>query len=445
MGGYLKRGPSPIVVTAGSGRQRKPPVRIRYLLLLAISLGMLCVSTPFRQIPDEKVPPPVENTPTATEEINILPPVPVQEVVERKVRRGDTLYGILKGLGIDDESIMTVASAGVKNVNPSRLVAGRTYRVISVNDEVVEYQYEPDEERLVSILFVGQKPDIRVSPIPYDVSTEVLTGTIEDSLFGAVEKIGEKPSLALALSEIFAWQIDFFRDLRKGDSFRVLVKEFYRDGIFVRYGDILAAEFENAGNSYLAVLFEGSGGRKDYFDGKGRSLRKQFLKAPLRFRRISSGYTRRRLHPVTGKVVAHRGVDYAAPIGTPVRSIGDGKITLRRRDSINGRIIKIRHNSIYSSAYAHLNSFASGLRVGSKVRQGQIIGYVGKTGRATGPHLHLSMFRYGNYINPRSVKVPEAVSLSGSRLKAFEPVRDERVSLLNGKIQGAALMEASKK
>jgi len=441
LGDSLKRGPSPIVAAAGSGRRKKPAVRVRYLLLLAVSLAMLFVSTPPRQGPDAAIPSIVEKTPTARETTDIQPIDSEHEVVEKKVRRGDTLYAILKGLGIDEASIMNLASAGVKGVDLSKLVAGNTYRVVSVDDEVVEYQYEPDEERLVSILFDGQKPDVTVSPIPYDIQTVVISGTIHDSLFGAVAEIGEKPAFALALSEIFAWQIDFFRDLRKGDSFRVLLNKFYRDGVFVRYGDILGAKFENAGEVHSAVLFEGSNRRSDYFDVKGRSLRKQFLKAPLRFRRISSGYTRRRLHPVTGKVVAHRGIDYVAPTGTPVRAIGDGKITLRKRDRINGRIIKIRHNSIYSSAYAHLNAFASGLRVGSKVRQGQIIGYVGMTGRATGPHLHFAMFRYGSYVNPRSVKVPEATALSGSDLEAFLALRDEKLFLIESEHQGTAFFK----
>ncbi|MFV1956839.1 MAG: peptidoglycan DD-metalloendopeptidase family protein [bacterium] len=431
MGRDLRRSGRRGVRAANFGVRRRTPVRIRYLLLLLASLALMWVSTLKPGLDKSDLP---EYRSKITDEIvpvksNLDPPL-VPEIRVGRIKRGDTLYGILRELGIDDVSIMNVATADVEDVNLSRLVAGRTYKVFTVDDKVVEYQYEPDDSRVVSIIFGDSEPGIRVSSIPYEIETLALSGTIEDSLFGAVEKIGEKPSLALDLSEIFAWQIDFFRDLRKGDTFTVLLEEVYRDGKFVKYGDILAAKFINADKEYSAFLFSGSSVRRDYFNREGGSLRKQFLKAPLRFRRISSGYTGRRLHPVTGKVVAHRGIDYAAPAGTPIRSIGDGKVVLRKKDRVNGRILKVRHNSVYSSAYSHMRSFAPGIRVGTTVRQGQIIGYVGTSGRATGPHLHLTMYRNGRYVNPKSVKVPRASTLAGKELETFRFIRDNRDALL---------------
>jgi murein DD-endopeptidase MepM/ murein hydrolase activator NlpD len=296
---------------------------------------------------------------------------------------------------------------------------------------VTEYQYEPDDERILRVLF-DDPPAIIVEPIPYEVFRVPVSGVIKDSLFAAVEAIDEKPSLAMDLADLFAWQVDFFRDLRTGDSFTVLVDKYYRDGKFVRYGKILAARFVNNGKKHTGVLFTPSGGREDYFDETGGSLRKQFLKSPLRFRRISSGFSRRRLHPVTGKVTAHFGIDYAAPTGTPIMSVGEGKVQYKKRDPVNGRILKIRHNGTYSSAYAHMNSFAKGVGKGSQVRQGQVIGYVGRSGRATGPHLHFAMYRNGKYVDPRRISVPRATSIHARDRSAFDQKVKEIVLLLDG-------------
>jgi murein DD-endopeptidase MepM/ murein hydrolase activator NlpD len=333
-------------------------------------------------------------------------------IEKRQIRRGDTLYGIFSDFGLPESQILALSQSRIEGIDPTRLVAGRSYRVYLQEDRIVEYRYEPDGERIVRVRFSDDGPDLTVEPIPYRVEKVTLHGSIIDSLFGAVDSMGEKPSLAMDIADIFAWQVDFFRDLRKGDSFTVLVEKYYREGEFVRYGRILAARFINDGREHQAYIFKTSSGLTDYFDENGGSLRKQFLKAPLRFRRISSGFSTRRLHPVTRKVVPHLGVDYAAPTGTPVMAIGDGKVILRKRDTVNGRMIKIRHNSVYASAYLHLNGFAAGIRVGSTVRQGQIIGYVGMTGRATGPHLHFAMYRDGKYVDPRRINVPRAGSVA---------------------------------
>ena len=276
-----------------------------------------------------------------------------------------------------------------------------------------------------------------MEPIDYTVKTVLVSGTIENSLFNAVESEGESPILAMDLAEIFAWQIDFFRDIRTGDVFSVQLEKYYRDGNFVKDGRILAARFENAGHLHQAFLYRPSKGRGEYFDEEGGSLRKQFLKAPLRFRRISSGFSRRRLNPVTKRVVPHLGVDYAARIGTPVHTIGDGTVILKKKDQINGRMLKVRHNSTYSSAYAHLNSFASGISRGVHLRQGQVIGYVGQTGRATGPHLHFAMYRNGRYVDPRKVNVPRASSVPREEMGSFMELVNERMARFEGGLKGA--------
>ncbi len=421
---------SPILKRTG---RRRPPVRLRFILLLVVAVGSL------NFVPSARDRGPGEGNQFNEQVVSIeldmesmRSEIPEFVTREFRVKKGDTLYGILKDLGVQDSSIMALASKRVEGIRLSRLIAGRPYRIISQDERVLEYQYEPDENRLVRVDLGGMEPEVVVEPIPYTIRTVSIRGTVEDSLFGAVEDIGERPALAMDLADIFAWQIDFFRDLRKGDTFTILVDKLYRDERFVRYAPIQAAAFVNAGHRYSAFLFDSDGRGGDYYDDSGESLRKQFLKAPLRFRRISSGFSRRRLHPVTGKVAPHLGVDYVAPIGTPVRSIGDGKVVLKRKDSINGRIIKVRHNSAYSSAYAHLNSFASSARKGAYVKQGQIIGYVGRSGRATGPHLHFAMYRNGRYVDPRRIKVPRAASLPRDLMPSFRELVADRMALMTG-------------
>jgi murein DD-endopeptidase MepM/ murein hydrolase activator NlpD len=379
-------------------------------------------------------PPPVVHGPAGDEPVIMemaqaqVPPI---TVYDHKVKSGDTLYAILKDAGLPEASILTVGSSRVEGVNPSRLIKGRPYRLISEDGRVTEYQYEPDDDNILRVVLAEDPPLVEVVPIPYEIRTVTVSGTIEDSLFMAVDRIGEQPALALDLADIFAWQVDFFRDLRKGDTFRVVVEKYYRGGEMVKYGRIAAARFVNRGETFNAFRFSPGGGRADYFDEKGDSLRKQFLKAPLRFRRISSGFSRRRPHPVTGKVRPHNGVDYAAPTGTPVMAIGDGKIVVRKKDSVNGKWIKIRHNSVYSSAYLHLNGFASGTRTGSKVKQGQVIGYLGATGRTTGPHLHFVMYRNGKYVNPGRVNVPRASAVPKDIMEAYDQLVSSLSALLD--------------
>jgi murein DD-endopeptidase MepM/ murein hydrolase activator NlpD len=424
--------PSPKRNVHRVGRRR---LKLRYFLLVLLGFVVLCVSRPYQTsetrvgVLSEADTPPVAGAVPQELAVPVQAPVTVETY---DVRRGNTLYDILRAKGIPDAQIFAISEQRVDGIQPSRLVAGKKYRLYTQGDRVIEYQYEPDDEKILRVLFSGDTPELSVESIPYEVFRVPISGVIEDSLFAAVDAIGEKPSLALDLADLFAWQVDFFRDLRKGDTFEVLVDKFYRDGEFIRYGKILGARFVNNGNSYTGILFTPAGGRPDYFDETGGSLRKQFLKVPLRFQRISSGFSRRRLHPVTGKVTPHLGVDYAAPTGTPIMAIGDGTVLFKKHDSVNGRIIKIRHNSTYSTAYAHMNSFAKGVSKGSRVRQGQVIGYVGKSGRATGPHLHFAMYKNGVYVDPRRISVPRATSVPAADLQAFNQKAEEINRLLEG-------------
>jgi murein DD-endopeptidase MepM/ murein hydrolase activator NlpD len=270
-------------------------LKIRYLLLILMGFVVLGVSRPHNP-PEAQFVEPVHEVPLAESalpglETELVPP-PVT-VEEERVRRGDTLYDILKAKGLFDSQIFDASHKKIEGISPSKLVVGKSYRLYVQDGRVTEYQYEPDDERILRIAFDVDPPVLSVEPIPYEVFTAPISGVIKDSLFAAVDSINEKPTLAMDLADLFAWQVDFFRDLRAGDTFTALVDKYYRDGKFAHYGQIQAARFVNNGKTHSGFLFTPQGGRADYFDESGGSLRKQFLKSPLRFRRISSGFSRK--------------------------------------------------------------------------------------------------------------------------------------------------------
>ncbi|ATX82122.1 Murein DD-endopeptidase MepM and murein hydrolase activator NlpD, containing LysM domain [Mariprofundus ferrinatatus] len=247
------------------------------------------------------------------------------------------------------------------------------------------------------------------------------SGVIVDSLFAAADKAGMDSRTTMNLVDIFAWDIDFARDMRTGDSFQLVYEERYNDEGKMLESTILAAEFINQGEKFRAVRYEQADGKTDYFTPEGKSMRKAYLKAPVKFSRISSTFKTKRKHPVLGYTRAHRGVDYAAPSGTPIHAIGDGYITFVGWKGGYGRYVSIRHNNRnHTTAYAHLRSYAKGLKSGMKVRQGKIIGYVGMSGLATGPHLHFEFRSRGMAVNPLTVKHPPAQPVATTEKERFE-------------------------
>ncbi len=248
--------------------------------------------------------------------------------------------------------------------------------------------------------------------LEYERKLLCLEGAIEDNLIASMGGGQQNLLLALNLSDIFAWDIDFTTALRKGDTFRMLVEGLYRDGEFKKYGNILAAEFVNDGVLSRAYRFEVDG-RADYYDAEGRSLRKAFLKAPLSFRRISSGFSKSRLHPVLKIRRAHNGTDYVAPKGTPVSAMANGQVLAAGHQGGYGKLVVIRHPNGYKTFYGHLSGFAKGVRKGASISQGQLIGTVGSTGLATGPHLHFEMRVNDRPVNPRKVVIPRRPACAG--------------------------------
>jgi len=254
---------------------------------------------------------------------------------------------------------------------------------------------------------------------PYEWKKSYVEGKIETNLFSAIDGLGEKPALATELSEIFAWDVDFYADLRKGDSFKILFDKKFLDGELKGYGPVLAAEFVNQGQQYRAIRFTFPDGHGDYFTPEGKSVRKELLKSPLKMGRVTSRFSYRRLHPVYKIYRPHYGVDIAAPVGTHVHAAGDGTVTFVGRKGQAGKMVEIRHPNNYTTQYLHLSRYARGVRRGNKVRQAQLIGYVGSSGASTGPHLDYRIKYRGKYVNPLKQKFKRALPLPDKYMNEF--------------------------
>jgi murein DD-endopeptidase MepM/ murein hydrolase activator NlpD len=354
-------------------------------------------------------------------------PAPAPTVRSGVVQRGDTLSSLLRS-HLSPAEVHRLAEA-VQPVFPvSRIAAGRPYEIGEVAGSLESFRYEIDRETRLVISREEGLFQVSREPIPYSVETDVVNGTIRTSLFEAVSESGESLELALALAEIFAWDIDFLLDIRKGDSFQALVERRFREGEPAGYGRILAARFVNRGDVFHAVWFQDGDRPPGYYDLGGNSLRKAFLKAPLTFTRISSGFSKKRFHPITQTWKAHPAIDYAAPAGTPIKTVGDGVVTEKGFTSGNGNYVKIRHNSSYETLYLHMSRFAKGLAKGKRVSQGEVIGYVGSTGLATGPHLCFRMYRNGSPVNPMRIQTPSADPVSPDRMEEFESLASRLTS-----------------
>ena len=361
--------------------------------------------------------------------INVISPVPplissktpAKKIIsiKKRIRYGENLVTILRNyLNISDIIYLTKKTKKIYPLN--RLVVGQPYTLYLKDNKLVSFEYEINDLEKIKINLDKEDFKVQKVSIKYDVKPTIIKGTIKSSLFEAIEKAHEGDLLALKLSEIFAWDIDFIRDIRKGDSFKLIVEKKYRDGKFKGYGNILAAEFINQGRIFNAFLYTTRAGRTDYFDQKGVPLRKSFLKAPLKFTRISSRFSYHRFHPILKIVRPHLGVDYAAPRGTPIKTVADGIVIKKAYDRAAGKYVKIRHPNGYVTVYNHMCRFAKGLKVGKRVLQGEIIGYVGATGYATGPHLDFRVKYHGKYINPLKIKSTPLKPLPKQEMARFQ-------------------------
>ena len=255
---------------------------------------------------------------------------------------------------------------------------------------------------------------------PTNVKVETFSGVVSENLWSSASEANMDSNLIIKLAEIMAWQVDFNREVRKNDRWRLVVESIRVGEKHIDWGNILAAEYINKGDSYQAIFFDRKNSNNKYYFPDGRSLKRMFLKSPIKFGRISSRFKRKRFHPILKINRPHNGVDYAAKRGTPIRAVGKGKIVYLGRKGGAGKMIKIRHNSVYKTAYLHMSGYKKGLRRGSKVKQGDIIGYVGSTGYATGPHLHFSFYERGRYVDPLGKKFPSADPISKKDKSQFK-------------------------
>jgi murein DD-endopeptidase MepM/ murein hydrolase activator NlpD len=358
------------------------------------------------------------------------PATPAQDTVQGLVASGNTADDLLSGhLSPAEIHALAVACA---NVFPlSKLKSGQPYRIQTEGGVFAGFEYEIDRDRALVVRRYGDRLVPAIAPIEYEVRLSTVSGTIQSSLFDAVAALGETPELALRLADIFAWDIDFCRDIQPGDSFRAVVEKRYRDGKFVCYGKMPVAEFVNEGQAFRGYSFDNGKGGLAYYDGTGRCLRKAFLLAPLSFTRITSGFTHKRLHPILQYYRPHTGVDYAAPVGTPVWSVGEGSVTAVGYNGSAGKFVAVSHAGGLRTQYSHLSGYARGIRTGQHVSQGQTIGYVGMTGLATGPHLDFRLYQGTKPMNPRMLRGSATTEpVPHARMAQFKKTAESLLALL---------------
>ncbi len=348
-------------------------------------------------------------------------PEAADAVTHGVVEKGDTIAKVL-GEAADD-GVQQYVSAARRVFSLRSFREGQPYVVVTDpgSGRVKRFEYEIDGRRRL-VVEGTETPEARVEPIEYVTLLDTAEGVIDDNLFQAVADIGESPQLALRLAELFGAEVNFIRDLQEGDSFRVLVEKRYREGEYKGYGRMIAASFTNKGKTYEAFLFRDGRGRAQHYNSKGENLHKTLLQAPLAFTRLTSRFTHSRRHPILGTRRPHLGVDYAAPTGTPVKAVGEGVVVKRGWAGGYGNQIIIRHTAGLESMYAHLSGYARGLRKGQRVRQGQVIGFVGSTGLSTGPHLDFRLRQNGTFINPAKAINPRGAPVSRKHMGEFNKI-----------------------
>ncbi len=343
--------------------------------------------------------------------------------IDSEVKRNETFSTILNKFSLGKYSQTEVIDISRKYLDLRKIISGNKYHAYLSTDSTESLKYFVYELNPVDYVVIS----LNDSLYTYSDSRELkikrkeFAGIINSSLYETLNNKNINIELAIKLSEIFAWQIDFYR-IQKGDNFKVIYEEKYVNDNSVGIGKIYGAYFKHSGDEYYAIEFD-QNDKEQYFDENGKSLRKAFLKAPIKFSRISSRFSRKRFHPVQKVWKAHLGTDYAAPTGTPIWAVGDGVVTEARYSRFNGNYVKIRHNGTYSTQYLHMSKFAKGIRKGVRVQQGQVIGYVGSTGLATGPHVCFRFWKNGSQVNPLREKIPPSKPIDSKYFDEFMKVK----------------------
>jgi len=371
-----------------------------------------------------------------------LPPLPTNakkkidkiKIVDT-IKKGETLSALLIKNGISQKQIYPIIESFKKIYSVRRLKPGDSYEIESDSSgNLYSFTYSPTTEKKYYV-FSDRNGSYSVREDKVNLATKInyLNGSIQTTLYDAVIDDGESPELLLAFTDIFQWDIDFFIDPRVGDRFKIVYEKLYlpETSVFVKYGKILAAQYMFSDDTLTAVYFDNSPSDDGYYDLNGNSFQKTFLKSPLNYRRITSYFSYSRRHPILKKYRPHFGIDYAAPKGTPVSASADGVVIDKGYDKNIGRFVKIRHkNARFVTLYGHLNRFGPGIKKGVRVKQKQVIGYVGSTGLATGPHLHYSFYDHGRPVNPLKIKNTSADPVLPENKERFQSVRETMLNHL---------------
>ncbi len=343
-----------------------------------------------------------------------------------RIQRGDTIAELLRRLNVDDPAASDYLRRDKSAEGLQRLPAGKEVQAETDDSgALLALRYLGRDSTQVVIEKSGNGFATRVLPAVTEQRVQIRTGEISTSLYAATDEAGLPDSVANQLADIFGGDIDFHRNLRKSDKFTVIYEMTYINGEAARSGRILSAEFINRGQAYRAAYYQTTEYTGDYYSPDGKSMRKAFLRSPIEFSRVSSGFSKARFHPVLNKWRAHKGVDYAAPIGTKVKVTSDGVVSFVGKQGGYGNVVMVDHQGRYTTVYGHLSRFASGLRKGQRVGQGEIVGYVGMTGLASGPHLHYEFKQNGVQRDPLKVALPDGKPVSDAQMPAFaESTRD---------------------
>ncbi|MDR2911400.1 MAG: peptidoglycan DD-metalloendopeptidase family protein [Bacteroidales bacterium] len=408
-------------------------INIKNILLIGLPLIIAVVATAILLKLTKKEPVVNENIEIEIETPTLKYGIPVDSFIlnEGTVANNQYLSQILNNYGVSLGKIDSIAKKSLHVFDVRKIKTGQKYTVFQTTDSLKKAQYFVYENSPVEFFVFELFDSLRIYRGEKEVQTVscIASGTIKSSLWNAMKDNNLDPMLAIDLSNIYAWTIDFFA-IQKGDRFRVAFDEIYVDSVRIGIGEIHAAEFEHYSQPHYAFRFM-QNDSIGFFDDKGENLQKQFLKAPLNFSRISSGFSSGRMHPVLRIRRPHYGVDYAAPKGTPVVSIGEGTVIAKAYEAAGGGYyLKIKHNSVYTTTYMHLSGYASGIAVGTRVRQGQEIGYVGSTGLSTGPHLDFRVTQNNSYIDPLKMESPPAEPVKQEYMPLFYAYRDSMMNKL---------------
>jgi murein DD-endopeptidase MepM/ murein hydrolase activator NlpD len=382
--------------------------------------------------------PPLAALAIAPSGVGVTPPAaPEWRITDGVMARGRTLSEMLRADGVTPQSVNQIARALKGRFNFRRAKPGQSFRLVQdASGNVLEFRYHLSPTQSFMVKRVGGSLQVTSDDGDLEARPSRIAGVVTSTLFQSMTNLGEDGSLARDFADIFAWDVDFQRNIHPGDSYQILYERLYREAggreTYVRPGRILAARFQGEAGDYTAIYFESRDGRGGYYRPDGSSVEGQFLMAPLSHARITSNYSSARRHPILKITRPHRGIDYAASIGTPIWAVADGVVVQRSWTGGNGNLVQIQHANGYVSSYAHLSRYADGLRVGDRVEQKQVIGYVGQTGLATGPHVCFRIQKNGRYVDPSGLRTPVGQPIARAQVPAFRAARDARLAELAG-------------